>query len=60
MKKIARSILAMAGAFSHAKLGVKTPTRAWEHDDQRLHKSDIKRLRKNAARARNNDGRQNK
>ena len=51
MTKPGTVLQAILGAFS-SPVGVKEPSRAWEHDDQRLSRADRKRLRKNAARLR--------
>ena len=51
MTKAGTVLQAILSAFS-SPVGVKEPSRAWEHDDQRLSRADEKRLRKNAARLR--------
>ena len=51
MTKTGTLLQAILSAFS-SPVGVKEPSRAWQHDDQRLNRADRKRLRKNAARLR--------
>lgn len=50
MKVSITALMAMAGAFSPGGLGIKTPSCAWKHDEQRLEKAKRKRLRKEAKR----------
>jgi len=46
-KSILSTILSV---FHNTNLGIKKPTRSWEHSDERVTKAEAKRLRKNKRR----------